>query len=75
MVNPHPEVHRGEHAGWLRAVVLGTEESRFRALCEARDLPGTRIGVVDQRFDFSSVLRVGPPNASESYVGVTMGPL
>jgi phosphoribosylformylglycinamidine synthase len=24
-----------------------TEESRFRAMCEARGLPATRIGVVD----------------------------
>jgi vacuolar iron transporter family protein len=26
MVNPHPEVHRGEHAGWLRAAVLGAND-------------------------------------------------
>jgi phosphoribosylformylglycinamidine synthase subunit PurL len=25
-----------------------TEESRFRAMCEARGLPATRIGVVDE---------------------------
>ena len=28
-----------------------TEESRFRAMCEARGLPATRIGVVDQGSD------------------------
>jgi VIT1/CCC1 family predicted Fe2+/Mn2+ transporter len=26
MVNPHAEVHRGEHAGWLRAAVLGAND-------------------------------------------------
>ena len=26
MVNPHPERHRGEHAGWLRAAVLGAND-------------------------------------------------
>jgi phosphoribosylformylglycinamidine synthase subunit PurL len=28
-----------------------TEESRFRAMCDARGLPVTRIGVVDQGSD------------------------
>jgi hypothetical protein len=28
-----------------------TEESRFRAMCEARGLPAVRIGVVDQGAD------------------------
>src|SRR5579875_1195697 len=26
MVNPHAEVHRGEHAGWLRAAILGAND-------------------------------------------------
>lgn len=26
MVNPHAEVHRAEHAGWLRAAVLGAND-------------------------------------------------
>lgn len=26
MVNPHSERHRGEHAGWLRAAVLGAND-------------------------------------------------
>lgn len=26
MVNPHAEAHRGEHAGWLRAAVLGAND-------------------------------------------------
>jgi VIT1/CCC1 family predicted Fe2+/Mn2+ transporter len=26
MVNPHAEIHRGEHAGWLRAAVLGAND-------------------------------------------------
>jgi phosphoribosylformylglycinamidine synthase len=28
-----------------------TEESRFRAMCEARGLPAVRIGVVDEASD------------------------
>ena len=26
LLNPHSEAHRGEHAGWLRAAVLGTND-------------------------------------------------
>lgn len=26
LVNPHAEAHRGEHAGWLRAAVLGAND-------------------------------------------------
>jgi vacuolar iron transporter family protein len=26
MVNPHAEAHRGEHAGWRRAAVLGAND-------------------------------------------------
>jgi phosphoribosylformylglycinamidine synthase len=40
-----------ESAGRVVAAVPRTEESRFRALCEARGLPATRIGVVDQGSD------------------------
>jgi vacuolar iron transporter family protein len=25
-LNPHAEAHRGEHAGWLRAAVLGAND-------------------------------------------------
>ncbi|MFV9632174.1 phosphoribosylformylglycinamidine synthase subunit PurL [Mycobacterium neumannii] len=37
-----------ESAGRVLVAVPRTEESRFRAMCEARGLPATRIGVVDQ---------------------------
>ena len=37
-----------ESAGRALVAVPRTEESRFRAMCEARGLPATRIGVVDQ---------------------------
>jgi phosphoribosylformylglycinamidine synthase subunit PurL len=40
-----------ESAGRAVVAVPRTEESRFRALCEARGLPATRIGVVDQGSD------------------------
>ena len=40
-----------ESAGRVLVAVPRTEESRFRALCEARGLPATRIGVVDQGSD------------------------
>jgi phosphoribosylformylglycinamidine synthase subunit PurL len=36
-----------ESAGRVLVAVPRTEESRFRAMCEARGLPATRIGVVD----------------------------
>jgi phosphoribosylformylglycinamidine synthase subunit PurL len=36
-----------ESAGRVLVAVPRTEESRFRAMCEARGLPVTRIGVVD----------------------------
>ena len=32
----------------MLVAVPRTEESRFTAMCEARGLPATRIGVVDQ---------------------------
>ncbi|MDQ2637854.1 MAG: AIR synthase-related protein, partial [Actinomycetota bacterium] len=37
-----------ESAGRVLVAVPRTEESRFRAMCEARGLPAARIGVVDQ---------------------------
>jgi phosphoribosylformylglycinamidine synthase len=37
-----------ESAGRVLVAVPRTEESRFRAVCEARGLPATRIGVVDE---------------------------
>ncbi|OAN42238.1 phosphoribosylformylglycinamidine synthase subunit PurL [Mycolicibacterium iranicum] len=37
-----------ESAGRVLVAVPRTEESRFTAMCEARGLPATRIGVVDQ---------------------------
>jgi phosphoribosylformylglycinamidine synthase len=40
-----------ESAGRVLVAVPRTEESRFRAMCEARGVPATRIGVVDQGSD------------------------
>lgn len=40
-----------ESAGRVLVAVPRTEESRFRAMCEARGLPATRIGVVDAASD------------------------
>src|ERR1700743_1077783 len=40
-----------ESAGRVLVAVPRTEESRFRAICEARGLRDTRIGVVDQGSD------------------------
>jgi phosphoribosylformylglycinamidine synthase len=40
-----------ESAGRVLVAVPRTEESRFRAMCEARGPPVTRIGVVDQGSD------------------------
>ena len=40
-----------ESAGRVLVAVPRTEESRFIAMCEARGLPATRIGVVDQGSD------------------------
>ncbi|WP_299556719.1 phosphoribosylformylglycinamidine synthase subunit PurL [uncultured Mycolicibacterium sp.] len=40
-----------ESAGRVLVAVPRTEESRFRAMCEARGLPATRIGVVDEASD------------------------
>jgi phosphoribosylformylglycinamidine synthase len=40
-----------ESAGRVLVAVPRTEESRFRAMCEARELPVTRIGVSDSDFD------------------------
>ncbi|MGH3563862.1 MAG: AIR synthase related protein, partial [Mycobacterium sp.] len=40
-----------ESAGRVLVAVPRTEESRFRSMCEARRLPATRIGVVDQGSD------------------------
>jgi phosphoribosylformylglycinamidine synthase len=37
-----------ESAGRVLVALPRAEESRFRGLCEARGLPATRIGVVDQ---------------------------
>ena len=40
-----------ESAGRALVAVPRTEESRFRAMCEARGLPATRIGVSDDGSD------------------------
>jgi phosphoribosylformylglycinamidine (FGAM) synthase-like enzyme len=40
-----------ESAARVLVAVPRAEESRFRAMCEARGLPATRIGVVDQESD------------------------
>ena len=40
-----------ESAGRVLVAVPRTEESRFRAMCEARALPAVRIGVADQGSD------------------------
>ena len=40
-----------ESTGRVLVAVPRTEESRFRSMCEARGLPVTRIGVVDQASD------------------------
>ena len=40
-----------ESAGRVMVAVPRTEESRFRAMCEARGLPATRIGVSDTESD------------------------
>jgi phosphoribosylformylglycinamidine synthase len=40
-----------ESAGRALVAVPRTEESRFRAMCEARELPATRIGVSDNGSD------------------------
>ncbi len=40
-----------ESAGRVLVAVPRTEESRFSAMCQARGLPATRIGVVDQGSD------------------------
>jgi len=40
-----------ESSGRVLVAVPRTEESRFRAMCEARNLPATRIGVVDPASD------------------------
>ena len=40
-----------ESAGRVLVAVPRTEESRFRSMCEARDLPVTRIGVSDTGSD------------------------
>lgn len=40
-----------ESAGRVLVVVPRTEESRFMSMCEARQLPAVRIGVVDQGSD------------------------
>jgi len=40
-----------ESAGRVLVAVPRTEESRFKAMCEARELPCVRVGVVDQGSD------------------------
>jgi phosphoribosylformylglycinamidine synthase subunit PurL len=40
-----------ESTGRVLVAVPRTEESRFRSMCEARGLPVTRVGVVDQGSD------------------------
>ena len=44
-----------ESTGRVLVAVPRTEESRFRAMCEARALPANRIGVVDQGSDVVEV--------------------
>ncbi|OBJ70237.1 phosphoribosylformylglycinamidine synthase subunit PurL [Mycobacterium sp. 1274756.6] len=46
-----------ESSGRVLVAVPRTEESRFTAMCEARGLPATRIGVVDQGSDSVEVQR------------------
>ena len=47
-----------ESAGRVLVAVPRTEESRFVAMCEARGLPATRIGVVDPGPEGEAVLEV-----------------
>ncbi|MBY0442800.1 MAG: phosphoribosylformylglycinamidine synthase subunit PurL [Mycobacteriaceae bacterium] len=44
-----------ESSGRVLVAVPRTEESRFRAMCQARGLPAARIGVVDQSSDLIEV--------------------
>jgi phosphoribosylformylglycinamidine synthase len=65
-----------ESAGRVVVAVARTEESRFRALCEARGLPATRIGVVDQGSDALEVQGLFAVSLEElraTYEGVLPG--
>ena len=56
-----------ESAGRVLVAVPRTEESRFTAMCQARGLPATRIGVVDQGSDSIEVqgrFRCRSPNCA-----------
>jgi len=67
-------IHR-ERVSVLVAVPR-TEESRFRAMCEARGLPATRIGVVDQGSDAIEVqglFTVSLDDLRATYEGVLPG--
>jgi phosphoribosylformylglycinamidine synthase subunit PurL len=65
-----------ESAGRVLVAVPRTEESRFRSLCEARGLPATRIGVVDQGSDAVEVQGLFTVSLEElraTYEGVLPG--
>ncbi|HET9875122.1 MAG TPA: phosphoribosylformylglycinamidine synthase subunit PurL, partial [Mycobacterium sp.] len=65
-----------ESAGRVLVAVPRTEESRFRAMCEARGLPATRIGVVDQGSDAVEVQGLFSVSLAElrsTYEGVLPG--
>ena len=60
-----------ESAGRVLVAVPRTEESRFMAMCEARGLPATRIGVVDQGQDCRR--GAGPVHGSAGRTAQHMG--
>ncbi|OHV03457.1 Phosphoribosylformylglycinamidine synthase subunit PurL [Mycobacterium talmoniae] len=65
-----------ESAGRVLVAVPRTEESRFRSMCEARGLPATRIGVVDQGSDaveFQGLFSVSLAELRSTYEGVLPG--
>jgi len=65
-----------ESTGRVLVAVPRTEESRFRAMCEARGLPATRIGVVDQGSDAIEVqglFTVSLDDLRATYEGVLPG--
>ena len=61
-----------ESAGRVLVAVPRSEESRFRAMLDARGMPHTRIGVVDQGSDAVSVqdqFEIGLDELREAYEG------
>ncbi|GAA1481235.1 phosphoribosylformylglycinamidine synthase subunit PurL [Gordonia sinesedis] len=61
-----------ESAGRILVAVPRSEESRFRAMLDARGMPYTRIGVVDQGSDAVSVqdqFEIGLDELREAYEG------